>query len=287
MLTFHQFHPLTLTIYYAFLFVIVWLLKEPFIVLIMLLSLFMFWSITQSNKNRMNEGLFLLSMSLLIIVFTIYFYHNGASPIFYLNDQAVTREVIFYSIVIAGAVSATWICWQALILSLPMKKVIYLTSNRSITLAVALSNLVRWIPNAKLQFQKVMDAQRSIGYFSSQSRFERIFKTMKIWMNSYYVAFENTFQKSDVMNSRGFKSGKRTHYQHYSFTKLDLIVCGSIVITLIMVISNYDNLRYYFFPIRKEITMEPIYWIIDLFISLPIVIQMKGWVQWNYYKSKI
>lgn len=287
MLTFHQFHPLTLVIYYIFLFVILWLFKEPSVVLLLFLSIYLFWSFSQNKKNQLNELFFIGCICILIIIFTIYFYHNGATAIFYLNDQAVTLEVILYSIVIAGAVAATWISWQALITSLPTKKVIYLTSNLSVTLAIALSNLIRWIPNGKQQFQHVMETQQSIGYFSSQSFFERLFKIIKIWINSYYIALENTFQKSSVMNERGFKSGKRTYFQHYRFGKLDFILIFSICITFIMLFINYDELRYYFFPIRKEMTMEPMFLLAYFFITLPIIIQFKGWVQWNYYKSKI
>ena len=287
MLSFHQFHPLTLTLYYLFLLLILWLFKAPIVIFLLFISLFLFWSISQNRKSILNELVFLASLSVLIMLFTIYFYHNGATPIFYLNDQAVTTEVIFYSIVMAVAVSATWITWQALIISLPMKKIIYLTSNRSITLAIALSNFVRWIPNGKIQFQKVMEAQQSIGYFASQSKFERMYKTVKIWTNSYYNAFENTFQKSAVMHERGFKSGKRTHYQHYRLRKIDWILVISILITFFIMVINYAKLRYYFFPLRKEMTVEPIYWLVFAFISLPIIIQIKGWVQWHYYKSKI
>ncbi|NMA95445.1 MAG: hypothetical protein GX974_05355 [Clostridiales bacterium] len=97
--------------------------------------------------------------------------------------------------------------------------------------------VLRLIPSFKSQIMAISGARKSIGKANGKdSKRQRLFSSMDVLSALTSWALEGAIITADSMKSRGYGSGKRTHFSNYRFCIRDGIVFSIMLIGLSMVI---------------------------------------------------
>lgn len=280
-------HPVALILYYLVLICVLTLLKDPILLLFCFLVMLLIGMQYLLGSQLVSEMYFIVAITLLTVITTVFFYHNGVTPLFYVNDQAVTFEVIVYAVALSVLFGALWLIIQLIIATLPSSSIIYVFTKILPALGVFMAMCIRFIPELKARYQAVIEAQNAIGYLSSPSFFEVMRLKMKIALESLYWTFEKSMKKAMMMSVRGFSSGKRSSYKKYRFQATDRILVIMACSVAIYYSVTFSTSTYYYFPALKAMTLYREQLPYLLLILLPLGIEWKGWIQWYYYKSKM
>ena len=97
-MTFQTYHPLTVIFYYSAWLTMAVLTKHPLIVLLVLLLTCIHFRMRTPRKEASTFILYDVCVVLLIVIASAAFKHNGMTPLFFWNDQAVTQEVLFWAV---------------------------------------------------------------------------------------------------------------------------------------------------------------------------------------------
>lgn len=282
-----ELHPSSLILYYVILVAMLVITLDPLLIIMTLAIGSVVFLQYASLKKYRDELFFSGFTACILVVAIIFFYHNGKSALFYLNDQAVTSEVVSFAFIMAIFVICLWMIIQLIITTISSNAIIYLFTKTMPSIGIALAMLLRYIPEVKERYNAVLDSQRAIGYLSSSSFFERSYLKCKIALESLFWAFEKSLRKSTMMQIRGYKSGKRSSYKRYRWSIVDAIVC-IFSVTAVLIITFYRNeVSFFYFPEMKAIQVGWHQKLLLFFILLLAMIEMKGWIQWAYYKSKM
>ncbi|MBQ0138717.1 MAG: hypothetical protein KBT36_05425, partial [Kurthia sp.] len=208
-------HPVTLITYYSLVVFILILLKDPLLLLVCFVTLLLICMQYLLGKQLLNELYFIVAIAFLTIITTLFFYHNGVTPLLYINNQAVTYEVIIFAFALSILFGTLWLIIQLIIATLPSAAIIYVFTKIIPSLGIFMAMSIRFVPELKIRYQTVIEAQKAIGYLSSKSFFEVKQLKIKIACESIFWAFEKSMKKAIMMRVRGFSNGKRTSYKKY------------------------------------------------------------------------
>ncbi|GEK34411.1 hypothetical protein [Kurthia sibirica] len=287
MKNFKELHPSVLIIYYLICIIVISLLNEPQLVSIACLTMIILLLSYSTLQHVLNELVFIVSLTLLIVIGFLYFYHNGITPMFYLNDLPVTVEVLKYSMFTALLVAFFLLSIQVMIHTLPSNRIIYVFTAFIPTVGVFLALCIRFIPTIKEHYKERVEVQKINGYFATKSRFDRYFATLQLLADSIFWALENTFNKWTLIKTRAFNTSRRTTFKRFSFNGSaysQLILLLAATITLLF---YWDELRFYYFPETKIIEQKSQHLVIILAMVWPLFLELKGRITWFYYKSKM
>lgn len=169
----------------------------------------------------------LLFLAIPVIIFAVFiiplFSHNGVTPIFYINNMAVTVETIIFGLV-AGCILMAVIMWfYAARIFFDDEKFLYLTSRIFPTIAMLISIAFRMIPLFVRRYRMVSEAQQGLGRRRHEMNFT---KKISFFMKKISILISWSLEKSInttiSMESRGYGSGRRTYFHLFRFRRRDL-----------------------------------------------------------------
>lgn len=293
MKNFESYHPLVLFTFFISSMLVTMLTKNPLILGISFLGSFSFCSILQRPKMILINLIFYIPLFLLISITNPLFSHNGQTILFFLNDQRVTLEAIYYGMAIAGMIITIlyWSkCYNEIMTS---DKFLYLFGKITPKISLVISMSIRFIPLFKNQIKKVSSAQKTMGLYTSKSLVDRIGSGLRVFSAIITWAFENAINTSDSMKARGYGLRGRTNYSLFRFTLRDGLMLTVILFLdiIIIITSALGYLEFYYYPTTSNLIfgLGLIITLITIFLLMfiPVSSEVKENIKWRYLKSKI
>lgn len=248
-------HPAVSVIYFLFVLCITMFSLHPVILLLSLLMALL--AVARMCGGRRLCQLLWIALPMLVfsVVLLPIFNHNGVTPLFYINDMAVTLENVVYGCfmtVMIVAVTAWFFVAGSVIDS---EKMLYVFGKLSPKIALVISMVLRFIPMFVQRLREIHEAQIGMLYMQETGIFARAKQFTKEVSILISWCLENSIDTSVSMESRGYGIGKRSSYHRFKMKKSDVLILIGILllggITLLAMAGG--SLEVYYFP---EMSME-------------------------------
>ena len=247
----HSYHPAVSGLFLLLILVITMLTLHPLLLVTSLVT----GTVTGSlyyGRNFFKRGLFLgVSVGLYAVLIYPIFNHNGSTPLFYINQMAVTKEAFVYGITMTTLLVTVFLWCEVGRALLDSERLLYLVGKLFPSLGLMLSISFRFLPMLAHRLTRIRQAQRGMGRRREDLSFLMRCKLLSKQISTLLSqTLEITAASSISMESRGYGVTKRTAYTRFTFRKSDglrcliLVLLGSPVLYLVLSGSFQVN----FFP---------------------------------------
>nr|WP_256442220.1 energy-coupling factor transporter transmembrane component T [Eubacterium sp. MSJ-13] len=204
---------------------------------------------------KMTAMLFVPILLFSVIILPL-FNHNGVTPLFYINDMAVTLENIIYGLVMTIMLMAVSLWFITAGCMIDSEKILYITGKISPKISLVISMVLRFIPMMVKRWREIHEAQigmlctQDTGVMSKAKQFTKELSILVSW------SLENSIDTSVSMESRGYGTGRRSSYHRFRIKTRDILFMAvftalSVFIIYILLTGRFET---YYFPeinIRK------------------------------------
>ncbi|MGI6175690.1 MAG: energy-coupling factor transporter transmembrane component T [Christensenellales bacterium] len=293
MKAFATYHPASLFLYFIGALLLTVLTVHPVAGLSSLVGGVLFFGILNGPKTVIRNIVYYCFLFLLIAILFPAFSHNGTTPLFFLNDNPVTKEAIFYGIAISGMIVAVMFWCKDYSIIMTSDKFIYLFGRISPKASLYFSMFLRFIPSMKSQYRQIRGTQKTLGLYSSKSLTDKLFGQVRVFSILLTWSIENTIEKTSSMRARGYGLKGRRCYSIYTFRRRDkalfVFFVASIFILLLGMLAGLFNYWYYpeITPLPSGVLSVLLYALLILYALLPFIIELEENIRWNYLRSKI
>lgn len=239
-------------------------------------------------------ALFALPMVLIFTIVNPLINPRGSTVLFYTQYSQVTLEAVIYGL-LSGLMLASVLLWFSCYNKvMTSDKFVYLFGRIMPAISLIFSMVMRFVPNFKMQIQKISNAQKCIGRdVSNGTKKEKIRHGMKILSIMFTWALENAIDSADSMRSRGYGLKDRSAFSIYRFDRRDttaliflLIVTGTVIAGAAAGICSIE-----FYPeiVMAEFSLRTIivYIAYILLCFFPIAVEVKEVAVWKLSQSRI
>jgi len=290
---FSRFHPLVTLVYFLTVIIFSMFVNHPVMGIIALLGGICFTSVMTSSAEKVSDLKFYIPLFFLISLTNPLFSHNGKTPLFFMNGNAITLEAIIYGVGIAVMLVGVMMWAKAYSFVMTTDKFLYLFGSIVPQLSLVLSMVLRYVPMLKRQAKQVQKSQKGLGMYSSDSYFDRAKSGMRVMSAVVGWSLEHVVETSKSMKARGYGLKGRTNYSNFRFRREDGLLLGIIVglFAMIVVCMTTGALTFAYYPEITPIKTSPMaliaYICFAVLAILPFLIEIGELLRWNYYRSKI
>ena len=211
---FARMHPAVNLIYAVSVLTITMFTMNPWILMVSFVSsticVFIFY-----GKNEMLKKFY---MYIPVIIFTVciqpVFSRTGQTPLYYINDNAVTFEAYIYGAVIA-LLLITVIQWCSVLrVFLNQERMTYLFSRAVPVFGSTFSMILRYIPLLKDRYRQIHEAQLGLGKIdrNAESKANKVnvglFERIRLFIKEILIliswSLESSIETSASMEARGY-----------------------------------------------------------------------------------
>ncbi len=293
--SFSKYHPIVNFTYFIVVFILSMFIINPIFIAISLVCAITY-SIYLSGRKSVRFGLFyLLPMMLMIVIINPAFNHRGVTILTYLpTGNPLTLESIIYGVSSACLMAGVVMWFRCFNNVITADKFMYLFGRIIPSLSLVLSMTIRFVPQFKIQFNKVRDAQKCIGKDISDGtilvrlkNMTRIFSVMITW------SLENGVETATSMKSRGYGLKGRTAYSLFSFEKRDFSALSVIIVLSAYIFTGMASgvVDFKFYPAIKppQMTMfsASVYFAYSALCIIPMILNVREDIKWKSIKSRI
>lgn len=286
---FNDYHPFTLIVYFASVIAFTMVTMNPCLLLLSFLGAF-FSVLTIAKKT---DIVIYLIIFLVISLTNPIFSHNGETVLFYLFDQRITLEALFYGVG-AGLLIISVIYWFKLFsFVFTQDKLTWLIGRISPKLCVIFCMALRFIPLFRENAKSIYNAQIAMGIFNKDTLKGKFNLASNVFSALVSLSIENAIETADTMRSRGFDNKKRSAYSMLSFSKKDIAATFITILTdctFAYLLVRGEGVFYYYPSIRFN-TLTPIsiafYAVFTFLCFLPVINELWEDLKWKYLISKI
>ena len=291
---FSRLHPLVNFVYLAGVVAITIISNNPVMLFIAFVASLVY-SLMLCGIKGVRKNLFLV---IPILVFTVLiqplFSHNGSTPLYYINDNAVTLEMIVYGLTVSVLLISMilWFaCYNVLITS---DKFLYLFGRIIPSLALVISMIFRMIPLLRHRFTEIDEAQVAMG---KKTKKMGLYNHAKIFMKELSIliawSLEASIDTSDSMEARGYGLKGRTSFHLFKWKMVDCVWIVAILLisgTCIYGIVE-KSVQIYYFPTFKMNEMSIASYVTFISFAIlaisPIIYDLGGKLKWRRLNSKM
>lgn len=292
MLTLSSLHPVSASLYFLSVMLFSMFSQNPIISFLSLCGAIFYYS-KLVKKQIIKEYLFYLVVFVLVSLSNPLFSHRGETILFFLNNNPITLESLYYGINIALMLISVLFWFKCFNIVMTEEKLLLVFGKLSPKIAILVSSALRFVPLLKEQSSKIRDTQKAMGFFSSESWLDKIKNSLRVYSALLTWAFENAIDTGSSMKARGYGIGKRTCFSIFKFRTFDLV---SIIFLIFfdfavlfamakgkLSVKFYPTLSFQKFDFTNIIAVVAF----TLLCFLPFILELKEEIQWKYYKSKI
>ena len=298
MKSFEKLNPIVQAVYYLAVLLIGMFFQHPVISVIFLIGAALFCISMQKKVFPFGwlyatEPSFYIPLFLLITITNPLFSHAGATPLFFLNDNAVTLEAFIYGAALGLMFVGIMMWGRAFSKSFTSDKYLYLFGSMLPKLSLVLSVAMRYIPLLKRRIRTVSRTQKTLGMYSSDSLIDRARSAITTTLAVVGWSLESAVETSISMKSRAYGAGKRSMYSDFKFTKIDLVIVITVILLMFGTLfgAAVGVLNFYFYPkvanINTNLSAIFSYSCFAVLALLPSILGFGEKISWKYYESKI
>lgn len=292
--TFKTYHPIVNFSFFVAVIVFTMFFMNPFFLAVSFAASFLYSVLLKRNKALKFNLLFALPWLLVIAVLNPVFVHQGATMLFYVNDNPITLEAIEYGFA-AGVMLVSVLMWFTSYNEvMTTDKFIYLFGRLIPALSLIISMTLRLIPRLKSQIRQISNAQKCIGMDTSTGNIlQRAMHGIRIISILTTWALENVVETADSMKARGYGLRGRTAFSPFKFDRRDAFCLAVIVVTVMVCIAGQVSGVAYFqyYPYVKWVHAQPFTMVMAaaylLLCFLPPILEIREEIKWHLLKSTI
>ena len=294
MMEFKRFHPVVNLTYFVMVIGFSVVYMHPVSLAISFVSGLLYSLMLGGKKVARFNLIYMLPLMLVTAVINPLFNHRGITVLAYLwGGNPLTLEAVIYGFaaaVMLAAVICYFSCFNVIMTS---DKLTYLFGRIIPSLSLVFSMTLRFVPKFSAQLKQVVNAQKSIGRFSSGGTLKRAKNGLSVLSIMTTWALENSIETADSMKSRGFGQDRRTSFSNIRFEKRDLVtlifVIGAAVYVIIGALSGVASFQY--FPDMKSADFSSygfsVFAVYLLLCILPVITECWEGVKWKLLRRKI
>ncbi len=292
MSTFSSFHPFVVFSYFAVIIFTTMFTANPVLLLIAILSGVLFYALIEKPAAFLKDGLFYLLLFLIVSITNPLFSHNGATPLFFMNGNAITLEAILSGLRIAVMLIGILYWFKSYSIIITSDKFLYLFGKVLPKLALVFSMAIRFIPLFRNQIRKVSNAQKAMGLYSKDNLPDKFKAGMRVFSVMVTWALENSIETGDSMKARGYELKNKSHYSLFKFTLRDAMLMASIVFLSGIVFFGVicGSMDFAFYPRVEVLKFGAFQYATSIAFGIlafiPFFIEIKEKIKWIYFKSQ-
>ncbi len=292
-IAFANFHPVSLFFYFAALLIFTMFTQNPVLLLISLIGASLFGAVTSTGAQIRQDLKFYFPVFIIVSVTNPIFSHDGATPLFFMNDNPVTLEAVLCGVDIAVMIIAVMLICKAFSKVMESDKLLCLFGKAAPKLSVVLSMSLRFIPLFKRKFKEIKEAQTALGYFKSGSFTESLASNARVFSALVTWALENGADTADSISARGYDVGGRKSFALFRFKKRDctLLIATLALSAAVLVGFAGGNLDFSFYPYITKPSADTLsvlsYSAFGVLSLIPFIFEVKEALHWKYLRSKI
>lgn len=293
MKAFASYHPAFTAFYLISAIVSSFAVNNPVMKLTLLLGGALFYNRLQKRSERLENTIFYSLLFAMITAVIPLFWHNGVTPLFFINGNPVTAEAFAYSAAVAcSAVSALiWCeCFAGVMTSDRMLYVLGLIFPK---MSLYISVILKYIPMMRRKAKRIERAQKALGLYSRGGAVDTVKKHADITASVCAGTIESSVTVGASMRSRGYGAKKRSCYKLFRFCLRDgICLCVYVILSAICIIAaSGGDTVFYYYPRISGMPFSPsamVAYISFAVISLiPFITEVKEELVWRYCVSRI
>lgn len=292
MRNFEDYNPVTVALYYLSVTGITMFTMNPILHVLSFIGGVIHFSMVK-QKHKLSTHMMFLIIGLILAIIRPVFSHNGATVLFVVNDNPITKEAFIYGLNSAVMVVGVLYLFRVFSVIMTGDRLLYLFGSFSPKTALILSMGLRYMPMLRHQRRITADAQTALGINKDDNVIDRIKGSMNVFSATLSWGLENGIITADSMAARGYGSGKRTRYTLFEFGWQDIVI---IVITLgltvfVSVMLARGEFFAEFYPVFKMNPAEGAalagYAAYGALLLIPVFFKIAGIIRWKYLTSGI
>ena len=245
-----ELHPAVSMFYFIMLLIMTMFTLNPVIITVsFVMALFGVLRHKGTGALKMTAMLFVPIMLFSVIILPI-FNHNEVTPLFYVNDMAVTLENIIYGLFMTIMLMAVSLWFVTAGCMTDSEKILYITGKISPKISLVISMVLRFIPMMIKRWWEIHEAQigmlctQNAGMIPKAKQFTKELSILISW------SLENSIDTSVSMESRGYGTGRRSSYHRFRIKKRDIIFMIAFIAISVLIIYTLCTGRFetYYFP---------------------------------------
>lgn len=288
MKSFSSFHPFSLFCFYLSVIGIAMFCSNLFVLGLALLGAIL--AVIHSKRQKSIKTFFAyLAFFVAVSLINPLFSHEGQTPLFFVNGNAITLEAVLYGAKNGMMLVSVLLWFSSLNENLDSDKQLCLFGKALPKTSLILSSVLRFVPLIRRQAVKVSETQKAMGLYADDG----LKASLRSGSISVSWALESAIQTADSMRSRGYGLKGRTRYSVYRFKLCDVILSAFSLTVLCLVIfaSASDALTTKFYPgfsLPAPSVLGSVSYVLYAALALsPFIIETKEQIKWHYLKSKI
>lgn len=287
---FKEYNPYINLLYFIIIISISIFYINPIIIFLTFISISVYYTMLNGKKNYFKLIKNYLPIMVLIVFINLFVNHQGTTVLFFIKNNPYTKESLLYGIFSAIMLLNILMEFNIFNKIMDSEKIYFILGKLSPTISLIFSFVLRFIPLYKDKFNEIKEANL------------HIFKNNFMGKISYYsiclsafisYVLENGVDTADSFVSRGYGLSERTTFTPIKFNKSEniLLLFEIIFSSLIICFIYMRKYSFYFFPTISNFNINTIsilsYITLFIFISLPILLDLKEELLWHIYKQKI
>lgn len=290
MKSFSEYNPIAIFVFYVCVLIPAMFSQNPVLISISLVSGILYYCIKNGKKSY--KGAWMLLLPIIGLIANPFFSHNGASILFFMNNNPITLESALFGLASGAAIAATLFWLASFTKIMTSDKLLYIFGSVSPKLALILSMTLRYIPLFQKQIEKTNNAQKAMGLYKDDTAIDKIKGGIRVVSVMVTWALENGVITADSMSARGYGVGKRSRFAIFSWRKADyMLLLVSLILGLISCLPMFlGQLSYTWYPfITGPISaIKYASYICFAVLSLiPDYLQIKEEAKWRSLTSEI
>lgn len=285
-------HPAVAALYFLSVLAVTVFSGFPCLQAVSLVSGMLFCFIAEGGRKFIKSASTCFLLFIIVALTNPLFVHNGASPLFFMNDNAVTLESVLNGVYIAAMLLSAIFWFRGFNFIMTSEKLLYLFGKFSPKISLLLSSALRFVPLFKIQAQKIKTAQAAMGISKSESIPDRFKAALSMYSALITWALENAVDTGASMKARGYGLCGRTYFALFRFKAKDaaMLIYIFILDAVVFIAGLSGALSFSFYPrITANINGLTVAAVCAFFLLafLPIILEGEEAVRWRYYRSKI
>ncbi|MBR5738397.1 MAG: energy-coupling factor transporter transmembrane protein EcfT [Lachnospiraceae bacterium] len=290
---FEQLHPGVLLLYFLSVFLITMFTKNPLLIGLSLISGAVYAGVLRGRRAVMESLWFYSAFFVLIALVNPLVSHNGVTPLFFLNGNAVTLESVLYGVNLAGMLAAVFLWFRCFNTVMTSEKLLFLIGGLSPKIALVLSSALRFLPLYLSRAALIRKTERAMGLYASDGWIDRLKGTVRMYSALVTWSLENAVDTGNSMKSRGYRLKGKSRFSLFRFGWRDALMLPFVLIPDALFVSAklQGLLDFTFYPRMVLAAPGPVgtaaVCLFGLMTFLPLLIKAKESIRWAFWKSAI
>ncbi len=288
-----NYHPFVLFAYFMTVIFTTMFVANPIIICLSYLGAVCFCFYLYDYKTMLNS---LLSSTLLILLMTAInplIVHRGVTELLFVNGKPITLEAILYGLFTTVMLVSVFYWFKAYNKLMTSDKFLFLFSRFTPKIAVMLSMSMTFIPTLKRDYNSIKESQQALGIYTGENLVDKLKSSFRITSILFSLAIENSIEKAESMQARGYNTKGRKSFSIYRFKVSDLLmlIANIVLITIVVTLLGLNFGRFNYYPIMTTPTLnfeEILLYVASLFMYfLGVILAIKESVLWKISQSKM